>query len=53
MFKNIKFFGPGTGPRDPEVPGTKKSQDLTSPKVPGLENWKSPRKMETLIFKLR
>ena len=26
----------GTGPRDPESPGTNKSQDLTSSKVPGL-----------------
>ena len=26
----------GTGPRDPESPGTKKSQDQTSLKVPGL-----------------
>ena len=29
MCKNIKLFGPGTGPREPEGPGTKKSQDLT------------------------
>ena len=24
-------------------------QDLTGPKVPGLENWKSPWKMKTLV----
>ena len=49
MCKNIKLFGPGTGLRGPESPGTKKSQDLTSPKVPGLENQKSPGTMETLL----
>ena len=47
-----EVLGPGLkvlGPRDPEGPGTKKSQDLTSPKVPGLENGKSPGKMPTLL----
>ena len=38
-----------TGPKDTEGPGTKKSRDLSSPKVPGLENWKSPGTMETLV----
>ena len=37
------------GPRDPESPGTKKSWDLETPKVPGLENGKSPGKMHTLV----
>ena len=30
------------GPRDLEGPGTFWSRELTSPKVPGLENWKNP-----------
>ena len=38
-----------TGPRDPEGPGTKKSQDLKSPKVLGLENGKVPEKMTSLV----
>jgi hypothetical protein len=25
------------------------SQDLKCPKIPGLKNWKSPRKIETLV----
>ena len=32
----------GPGLRDPEGPGTKNSRDSTSPKVPVLENWRSP-----------
>ena len=38
-----------TGPRDLEGPVVPWSRDLTSPKVPGLEKWKSPGTMETLI----
>ena len=38
-----------TGPRDPEGPGTKKSRDLKSPKVLGLENGKVPEKMTSLV----
>ena len=37
-----------TGPRDPEGPMVPWSRDQRSPKVPGLENWKSPGTMETL-----
>jgi hypothetical protein len=32
-----------------KVLGPKKSQDLSSSKVPGLENWKSPGTIETLV----
>ena len=39
-----------TGPRDLEGPVVPWSRDLTSPKVPGLENWKSPGTMETLVW---
>ena len=46
--------GPGKSlevlvPRDYEGPGTKTSQDLSCPKVLGLEKGKSPGKMETLV----
>ena len=53
-----KVPGPDrTGPRDlegPVVPWSRGpvvpwSRDLTSPKVPGLENWNSPGTMETLV----
>ena len=45
-----KVPGPDrTGPRDLEGPVVPWSRDLTSPKVPGLENWKSPGTMETLL----
>ena len=44
MSREVPVLGPGTN-----GPGTNLSQDLTSPKVPGLENWKSPGKMETLV----
>ena len=37
------------GLKDPEGPGTKKSQDLTSPNVLVLENWKSLGTMKTLF----
>ena len=47
--KTASVRGPVPGPKDPEDPGTKNSRDLTSPKVPGLENWKSPGTMETLV----
>ena len=49
--KIIEIEVPGrnrTGPRDPEGPGTKKSRDLKSPKVLGLENGKVPEKMTLL-----
>ena len=36
-------------PIEPEGPGTKKSQDLKSPKVLGLENGKVPEKMTSLM----
>ena len=39
-----------TGPRDPEGPMVPWSRDLKSPKVPGLENRKSPGTMETLVL---
>ena len=42
-----------TGPRDLEGPVVPWAWDLTSPKVPGLENWKSPGTMETLVWILR
>ena len=51
--KIIEIEVPGrsrTGPRDPEGPGTKKSRDLKSPKVPGLENEKVPEKMTSLVL---
>ena len=45
-----KVPGPDrTGPRDLEGPVVLWSRDLTSQKVPGLENWKSPMTMETLL----
>ena len=37
------------GPRDPEGPVVPWSREQRSPKVPGLENWKSPGTMETLV----
>ena len=44
-----EVLGPVTEGKDPEGPGTKKSRDLTSPKVQGLKNWKSPGTMESLV----
>ena len=46
--------GPGTGrdrtgPRDLEGPVVLAGQDLETLKVPGLENWKSPGTMESLV----
>ena len=60
MYKKESDFVPGslgkvpgpdrTGPRDLEGPVVPWSRELTSPKVPGLENWKSPGTMETLVY---
>ena len=49
QFINNWVFGPlkVLVPKAPEGPGIKKSRDLTSPKVPGLENRKSPGTIET------
>ena len=46
--------GPGTGrdrtgPRDLEGPVVLAGQDLETLKVPGLKNWKSPGRMESLV----
>ena len=48
--KGPRSRGPGrTGPRDLEGPVVLAGQDLETLKVPGLENWKSPGTMESLI----
>ena len=48
--KGPRSRGPGrTGPRDLEGPVVLAGQDLETLKVPGLENWKSPATMESLL----
>ena len=39
-----------TGPRDIEGPVVLPGQDLETLKVPGLKNWKSPGRMESLVL---
>ena len=39
-----------TGPRGLEGPVVLPGRDLETLKVPGLENWKSPGTMETLVY---
>ena len=49
--KGPRSRGPGrTGPRDFEGPVVLAGQDLETLKVPGLENWKSPGTMESLVL---
>ena len=48
--KGPRSRGPArTGPRDLEGPVVLPGQDLETLKVPGLENWKSPGTMESLL----
>jgi hypothetical protein len=51
--KGPRSRGPGrTGPRDLEGPVVLAGQDLETLKVLGLENWKSPGTMESLVLAL-
>ena len=51
--KGPRSRGPArTGPRDLEGPVVPPGQDLETLKVPGLENWKSPGTMESLVCTL-